>query len=128
MGGRGSASGVSIKGIQYGNEYRTIIASENIRFIEYNLGNTTSPWESMSATENRVYVLVTNFGKLKSIVFFDKEGKRSREIHLDHYHENQQPHVHEGYEHPVGTVPLTSKEKEYIQKITKIWKDYTNGK
>ena len=36
MGGRGSSSGVSVKGKAYGTEYTTLHESGNIKFVRYN--------------------------------------------------------------------------------------------
>ena len=38
MGGRGSASGKSVKGKAYGTEYTTLYESGNIKFVRYNDG------------------------------------------------------------------------------------------
>ena len=46
MGGRGSASGKSVKGKAYGTEYTTLYESGNIKFVRYNDGAATTPAET----------------------------------------------------------------------------------
>ena len=52
MGGRGSSSGVSVKGKPYGSEYTTVLKDGNIKFLEVNSGSATPPMETM--TKGRV--------------------------------------------------------------------------
>lgn len=84
MGGRGSSSGISNKGKVYGSEYKTVYQSGNIKFIKINEGNITPPFETM--TDGRVYVTVSNQDKLKSIVYYDKNNKRYKQVDIDHPH------------------------------------------
>ena len=124
MGSRGASSGVSDKGVTYGKEYRTLFSVDNIKFVQpTRSGSAPVPLETMAAGKNRVYAHVNNKGELKSIVFYDKQGKRRRQIDLDHNHGRGSPHVHIGYEHSATTVPLTKSDRAYFNKITKIWRD-----
>lgn len=102
MGGRGASSGLSVKGLKYGTEFKTILQVENIKFVRYNGNSSTSPMETMS--KDRIYVTVNKENRLKSIVLFNKgEGKRKEQIDLDHQHkidgEQIVPHAHIGYFH-----------------------------
>jgi hypothetical protein len=131
MGGRGAASGVSDKGLEYGTEFKTLIRVDNIKFVTpTKAGASSSPLETMSADRNRVYAYVNYGGKLKSIVFYDKSGKRKRQIDLDHEHNGHMPHVHSGYDNPHTKkhIPLTKSDNAYIAKVTRIWEDVKGGK
>jgi hypothetical protein len=128
MGGRGSASGISVKGIKYGTEFSTVLASGNLKFVKYEAGNNAkSPLETMSASKDRVYV-VTKGDVLKSVVFYDNQGKRNRQIDLDHDHYGVVPHVHPGYDlqhqESDADIKLTKSDKMYINKVRKLWKEY----
>ncbi|MDR2733779.1 MAG: hypothetical protein LBC99_03930 [Spirochaetota bacterium] len=124
MGGRGASSGISAAKKKYGTEYRTIIEYDNIKFIQpRGKGSSSVPLETMSAAKDRVYAYVNNVGTLKSIAFYDGEGKRVRQIDLDHPHAGHMPHVHVGYDnkHTNEYIPLTAKDEAYIEKVKKIW-------
>ena len=130
MGSRGSRSGVSDKGTTYGKEYKTLFTVDNIKFVQPTKpGSTPVPLETMSAGKNRVYALVNNRGVLKSIVFYDKQGKKRRQIDLTHDHDRGNPHVHIGYDiqHDRKHIPLTTSDKAYVAKVTRIWRE-ENGK
>ena len=123
MGGRGASSGVSDKGHKYGTDYKTLLQDGNIKFIE-KIGNSSETiMETM--TKNRVYVIVDR-DKPKSIVYFDKDNKRKKQIDLTQKHKGMIPHAHHGYLHnendgTKGATNLTSKEKKLVEKINKIW-------
>jgi hypothetical protein len=124
MGGRGAASGVSAKGIQYGKEYHSILVVDNIKFIEKNEGSAVAPLETMSADKGRIYVLVDYKGELKSISMYDKNGKVCRQIDIDHFHLGHKPHVHIGYaeNRSQGYEPMTRSDISLFRKVMKIWK------
>lgn len=124
MGGRGASSGISISGKKYGTEYRTVYQSRNIKFIKINEGNITPPFETM--TKGRVYVTVSNQDKLKSIVYFDNDNKRYKQVDIDHPHRINgvwtQPHTHKGYFHDEnGTYVVSENERKVVDNIIKIW-------
>lgn len=49
MGGRGSSSGVSVKGKAYGTEYTTLHEEGNIKFVRYNDSKSSkTPMETMT--------------------------------------------------------------------------------
>jgi len=125
MGGRGAASGVSAAGKKYGTEYRTILTHDNIKFVQpQKEGSAPVPLETMSAGKNRVYAYVNNKMILKSIVFYDKDGKRTRQIDMSHEHDGLQPHVHIGYDtHSDYYIPLTERDKKYVEKVERLWKN-----
>lgn len=124
MGGRGSSSGISDKGKVYGTEYTTLYQSGNIKFIKINSGSATPPFETM--TKGRVYVTVNEQDKLKSIVYYDKNNKRHKQVDIDHPHRVNkkwtQPHTHKGYTHgEKGDRSVTSKEQKMIDRVIKTW-------
>ncbi|MDR0354550.1 MAG: hypothetical protein LBJ64_02270 [Deltaproteobacteria bacterium] len=125
MGGRGAASGVSEAGRKYGNEHKTLLQVDNIKFVEFNRGSATAPMETMSAAEDRVYAVVNRNGAVKSITYYNKEGKRTRQIDLEHEHDGTQPHVHIGYLHSEGQedneYDLSATDKKYVEKVRKVW-------
>ena len=48
MGGRGSSSGISDKGNHYGSQYRTVLKSGNIKFVEANDRHSESLFETQT--------------------------------------------------------------------------------
>jgi hypothetical protein len=123
MGGRGAASGVSAQGYKYGTEFRTLMSVDNIKFVQYQHSKSaTIPLETMSSGRSRVYVLVNRQGELKSITFYNKDGKLKRSIDLLHgEHHGFSPHVHEGYGHSTKAYPLTKSDKAYVEKVRRLW-------
>ena len=127
MGGRGSSSGVSIKGIDYGTEYHSVYQSGNIKFLKTNKGSSSVPMETM--TKGRVYVTIGSKNELKSISYYDKNNKRFKQIDITgkpHTVNGKKilPHTHKGYEHQEhGTHEISLKEQKMIERVKKIW-DY----
>lgn len=132
MGGRGASSGISVKGKEYGTEYRTVHQIDDIKFVvQNNQKPVKTPMETM--TKNRIYVTIGNDGEPKSITSYDENGKRERQIDLTHNHTvngaKTKPHTHMGYEHDEnGTRKLSVKEKKTIDKVMKAWENYKQGK
>lgn len=127
MGGRGAASGISDKGRKYGTEYHSVLVKNNIKFVKYNFGNVTSPYETQSG-KHRVYVTINNKNIPKYITTYDNTGKRTKQIDLTgqgHYVGNKKidpPHTHVGYEHQGSkTRSLTKKERNLVEYVKKIW-------
>jgi hypothetical protein len=75
----------------------------------------------MSSGKNRVYVLVNEDGVVKSIGFYDKQGRKKRQVDLTHEHNGQSPHVHIGYEHSPEYVRMTKSDWAYVEKVRRIW-------
>lgn len=125
MGGRGASSGTSIKGNRYGSQYRAVLTVGNIKFIEKNSKSSETLMETMTA--GRVYVVVDR-GKPKSIVYFDAENKRSKQIDLVD-HKGLNPHVHHGYLHnensPNGQpTRLSMEQSRMIDRVLAQWEEY----
>ncbi len=121
MGGRGSASGISDKGKKYGTEFSTLLKISNIKFVKYNDSESAkTPMETR--TKGRIYVTVNSQNELKTITYYDNDGKRNKSIDLTHEHNGKRPHVHKGYEHSEsGTSGLSPKEREMVDFVYKAW-------
>lgn len=132
MGGRGASSGISDKGKTYGTEYTTLLQEGNVKFVRYNDGAASAPMETM--TRNRTYAIVNDKNELRSIVFFDKENKRYKQIDIagkPHKVEGKWilPHTHLGYVHDEkGTYAVSEKDKRLIDKIVKTWYNHIGRK
>jgi len=73
MGGRGSVSGRGKN--PYGSEFKTLLAVDNIKFVEYQLaGEAKIPLKTQSASRNRIYVILTKDNELKSIATYGEDG------------------------------------------------------
>ena len=126
MGGRGSSTGISVKGKAYGTEYKSLLTYGNIKFVVPLDDNTTAPMETM--TNNRVYVTLDGEGNPKFISYYDKDNKRRKQIDLDRPHKGMMPHTHHGYNHnendnAKGATNPTSKEKNLISLVNNVWKE-----
>lgn len=121
MGGRGSSSGISNKGEKYGTEFTELAREGNIKILRYNGNNSKTPMETM--TNNRVYGIIDNLGKLKNVVYYDRQNKRRKQIDLDHPHKQYTgEHTHHGYLHDeLGTTGLTQKEKRMVERVRNLW-------
>ena len=127
MGGRGASSGISDKGHIYGTDYKTILESGNIKFVMKTSNNSETIMETM--TRGRVYVNINNKNEITSIVYFDINNKRNKQIDLTHKHKGDIPHTHHGYVHneydgKKGASKLTPEEKKMVDRVTKIWYNY----
>ena len=115
MGGRGASSGWSVdkRGDPknpYGSQYHSVLTVGNIKFVSKNEGDD-----------------------LKSIVYFDNENKRSKQIDVDHSHNGERPHTHHGYNHnendsAKGAARLTPDEQAMVDKVVSIWENRKRGK
>lgn len=124
MGGRGASSGFSTNGKPYGTEYKTLLQSGNIKFVQRTDNSANAPLETM--TKGRVYVTVNNAGVPKYISYYDTENKRTKTIDLDKPHRGMLPHVHHGYNHnekdgPKGATNLSPKERSMVENVINLW-------
>jgi hypothetical protein len=115
---------MSAAGVKYGEEFRPVMQSDNIKFVEYRLAsNSKIPFETMSGGKKRVYVVIDkNNGNLKSILSYDKDGLLVRQVDLDHAHNGQKPHTHiwDGTTKVDGT--LTATDRNLIERVERLWK------
>ena len=126
MGGRGSSTGVSVKGKVYGSEYKSLLTAGNIKFVVPTSNNTTAPMETM--TSNRVYVTLDKDGNPKYISYYDRENKRRKQIDLDNPHRGVSPHTHHGYYHneadtSKGFSHPTTQENAMVARVVSTWKE-----
>lgn len=127
MGGRGASSGTSRMGNPYGSQYHEVLTVGNIKFVEKNFPGAETLMETM--TRGRVYVYVDAAGDLNSIVYFDNDNKRVKQIDLKRAHDGVLPHVHHGYLHSEndsdkGYANLTPEERSMVERVVKIWENH----
>ena len=121
MGGRGASSGMSDKGNPYGSQYHALFTAGNVKFVSKNARESETLMETM--TRGRVYVHVEG-NDIKSIVYFDNDGKRSKQIDMDHAHLGVSPHAHEGYYHSEFRKNLTTEERAMVDRAVDAWDNY----
>jgi hypothetical protein len=130
MGGRGSSSGISDSGKQYGTEFDTLLRSGNIKFVSKKEGSATAPLETMKGAR-RVYATIGSDGEVHTVSFYDGKGKRTKQIDVRgkaHYIDGNpvMPHTHKGYFHDEkGTYKLTAKERRLIEYVLRKWANRT---
>lgn len=124
MGGRGASSGTSKAGNAYGSQYRALYQSGNIKYVTKNARGSEPMMETM--TQGRVYAIVGG-DEITSIIYFDKDNKRSKEIDLTPpAHNGLLPHTHRGYLHQEydereARLELTPKETKMVERVLKTW-------
>ena len=120
MGGRGSSNGMSNKGKPYGGQYHSLYEYENVKFVT-NIGKNYEPLME-TRTEGRVYVQVGGNDIIR-IVFMDGQNKRNKVIEQDK--RSKEWHVHHGYFHTENSEkehePLSARDRQYLEKIKRIW-------
>lgn len=129
MGGRGARLGKYYLGGKwhtYGDEYKTLLKSGNIKFVTRRDNKQDNvPMETM--TKGRVYVTVNKrTNKLSNITYYDNENKRLKQIDLEHFHNKESPHTHHGYLHNEndglkGATRLTIEEKKMVERVIDLW-------
>ena len=105
-------------------DYKTVLKDGNIKFVQRTSNESETIMETM--TKGRVYAIVNKENELSSIIYFDKENKRNKQIDLKHNHNKESPHTHHGYLHNEkdnikGYSKLTTEEKKMVERISKIW-------
>lgn len=130
MGGRGASSGMSEKGNPYGSQYHSSMTVGNVKFVSKNSRQSEPLMETM--TSGRVYARVEG-DDLKSIVYFDAENKRVKQIDIDHQHKGMRPHTHHGYDHSEndsakGASRLTVEERDMVDRVSNLWNNRKRGK
>ena len=134
MGGRGASSGWSKDKHgnpknPYGSQYRSVLTAGNVKFVSKNSRQSETLMETM--TSGRVYA-VGDRGKVKSIVYFDNDNKRAKQIDLADHH-GISPHVHVGYLHneksPNGKpIHLSTDEVSMVDRVLSDWRKHEKGK
>lgn len=129
MGGRGASSGMSEKGNPYGSQYHALYQSGNIKFVSKNARESESLMETMTA--GRVYAVIGG-DEVTSIIYFDKNNKRAKEIDLTPpEHNGLLPHTHRGYYHQEydkgeKRLNLTRKEAKMVERVLRTWDNRNN--
>lgn len=127
LGGRGASSGVSDKGHLYGTDYKTVLKSGNIKFVEKARPDAEELVETM--TKGRMYVLLNSKKEPGYLIYFNNELKRNKRIDLKHYHLGMKPHNHH-FEELVemngkkGASKLSLKELRMVERVNKLWYNY----
>lgn len=129
MGGRGASSGTSKRGNPYGSQYHSLLTVGNVKFVEKNFPGAETLMETM--TRGRVYAVIDR-GEVKSIVYFDADNKRTKQIDLRE-HRGKNPHVHRGYLHNEysssnDATGLLPKERQMVERILREWDNYKRRK
>ena len=125
MGGRGASRGISKFGNPYGSQYHALLTVGNIKFVSKNVRQSEPLMETM--TRGRVYAHVEG-DDLKSIVYFDNDGRRSKQIDMDHAHLGVAPHAHDGYYHSEFRKNLTTEERAMVDRVVDSWEEYKRGR
>lgn len=126
FGGRGASSGKSEKGHLYGTDYRTILKSGNIKFLEKAREDAEELTETM--TKGRIYVTLNTKNNPASIYYFNNELKRIKRIDITQSHLKMKPHTHHFEEQSYmngnkGASKLTRKEIIMVERVINIWKN-----
>lgn len=136
MGGRGARVGVYQRRKQqhlYGDEYHSVYQFGNIKFIQINEGSVVAPLETM--TKGRVYAVIDNQNRVKYVSYYDKKGKKYKQIDVSgppHKIDGKSelPHTHIGYDMHKGTAAdtrvLTDKERKMVDRVLKTWNYFLN--
>ena len=81
-------------------------------------------------TKGRVYATVNSKNEIKAITYYDKSGKRYKQIDvtgIPHKIDGKPtlPHTHKGYTHnEKGDYTLSLKEQNMVDRVTKIWYNF----
>jgi len=127
MGGRGSASAKrnpygKHNQFIYGDEFRSILYVDNIKFVKYTIAiNEKIPLETQSASRKRVYVIVRDDGKLKSIATYSKDGLIDRQIDIDRDHGKGIPHLHLWVNGKRVDGQLSNADIKLYERVKNIW-------
>ena len=126
MGGRGASSGkpyyLNGKWNKYGDEYKTVLEVDNIKFVKAKNGSATAPTETQ--TKGRAYVTVNNKNELKYITYMNKNNKRLKQIDLEEHIINGKLvdyHKHTGYNHQGKPKEINPSERKLVEKAINLW-------
>lgn len=137
MGGRGASSGtykLNINGkkleLKYGDEFRSLARLDasrgEVEVLENKLpGRHDAPMETMS--DGRIYAIPEHTGHIDTIIFFDRNGKRSETWNVathagSHTHGGTGNHKHYGYFHDEGgSRKLSKSERRFAREVERKW-------
>lgn len=124
MGGRGASSGTSENGNPYGSQYHVLYQSGNIKFVSKNERESETLMETMTA--GRVYAVIGG-DEVTSIIYFDKNNKRAKEIDLTPPEHNgllppyAQGLLSPGVRQGRDELNLTPKEAKMVERVLRTW-------
>ncbi len=117
MGSRSSFRNVGSKNFEFvdnGQTFITVGSFENVQILIKERGSVKAP--EFSHTENRIYAVTQN-GALKHLSFYDENHNQAVAIDLLHSHRGLQPHKHLYLDHSDNGIPISSEERNLIEKI-----------
>ena len=113
--------------------YYTVSSEGKYKLVKPLPDNKSSKPIEFAHSENSIYGVINDKGKLQSIQAFGADKNKIYQIDLLHSHDKMQPHVHDFKEsnnkyHPKDGRVCNSDELATIDKINKLFKKYTEGK
>lgn len=128
MGGNTASSGIDPYAgrggvpTTYGSEFKTLMIDGNVKFITVRNPNESVRTPSETRSPGRVYVTITDKGKVQSVTTYDQTGKKATQIDIWHPHGGLQPHVHDRDNHTTAR-PLTQHEELLLKYALKKWSE-----
>lgn len=129
MGSDGASSGIDPYagrgGVSttYGSEFQTLIVDGNVKFITVRNPNESVRTPKETRCPGRVYVTITEKGKVQSVTTYDQKGKKATQIDILHPHGGLIPHVHDYDDHSTAR-PLTQTEEYLLKYAIKKWSEH----
>lgn len=134
MGSNGARSGIRTNGrpyeYVYGEEFSSIGEPfGDVKFIKYNSSTDQFATPMETRTPVRIYAAIDRDNEIKSIIFFDENGMRQRQMDLKGQpHDGMLPHTHYGYWHDEnGTYQPTPEELALAEQLVNDWKRRQSG-
>ena len=106
----------------YGSEFKTLMVDGNVKFITVRNPNESVRTPSETRSPGRVYVSITEKGKVQSVTTYDQTGKKATQIDIWHPHGGLQPHAHDRDNHTTAR-PLTQHEELLLKYALKKWSE-----
>ena len=126
MGSSGAASGIDPysgrNGVPtvYGSEFKTLLVDGNIKFVTVRKPDEAVRTPKETRTPGRIYVVITDKGKIQSITKYDDNGKKAVQIDIWHSHGGIMPHAHDYDDHTTAR-QLTQSEELLLNYALKKW-------
>lgn len=127
MGSSGAASGIDPyrgrNGVptMYGSEFKTLLVDGNIKFVTVRNPDEAVRTPKETRTPGRIYVVISEKGKVQSITKYDGKGKKGVQIDIWHSHGGLTPHAHD-YDNHSTARPLTQEEKLLLSYALQKWR------
>lgn len=121
--GHGKQSGREESNEIIKRDYEMVAQFGNIKVVRSLDGRTVAPL--VTATKGRIYATLDGDNNIKYITFYDAEGEKTRQIDVAGRPHNgiKTPHIHEGYDHDLGTKGISGegKNKDILEKTLQAW-------